>query len=105
MSFQQHSDAEERTKTVYLFGDQSVDVCVEFGKILSSLKGPTAATFIANSLKDLSKAVDSLPHAQSSRISRFSSYHDLIREKENGALHPALDQALACVYHLSVFIT
>ena len=94
----------ERTKVVYLFGDQSVDASNDLIKILSAPQGPIVDAFIKQSLKDLRIAVDSLPYPDRSRVPRFSSFRDLIGEKEKGSLYPAIDQALACVYHLSSFI-
>ncbi|KAK3707453.1 hypothetical protein LTR37_012095 [Vermiconidia calcicola] len=94
-----------KTTRIFLFGDQTLDICANFLQLLSCRQGPIGDAFSKQCLIDIRNAVDSLPYAHRRCIPRFASFHDLIGEKEQGTLHPALDQVLASVYHLSAFIS
>lgn len=92
-------------KVVYLFGDQALDTSADLSRILSIRQGPVTQAFIEHALQTLRFAVNALPHSNRVKIERFADVQDLITQKRNGSLHPALEQALACVYHLVSFIS
>ncbi|KAF2169976.1 hypothetical protein M409DRAFT_35986 [Zasmidium cellare ATCC 36951] len=93
------------TKVVYVFGDQALDTSADLSRILSIRQGPVTQAFIEHALQTLRFAVNALPHSNRVKIERFADVQDLITQKRNGTLHPALEQALACFYHLVSFIS
>ena len=90
---------------VYLIGDSTFN---HVGQGLQSLlargDSPLLHAFFTSASSVLQQEIYGLDSTLRTQFPRFSSVQDLTALAKGGPLHPALNKALVCIYHLGVFI-
>jgi hypothetical protein len=89
---------------IYLFGDQTFDFSAGLWTLLLPSSDPILTSFLEGAFSALRAEVGELSQAQRAPFRRFSSLHDLLALRHDSLLHPALEQALSCLYQLAYFI-
>ncbi len=89
---------------VYIFGDEAFDYSAGLRSLLARSRDPLLASFFDGAFSAIRGEVGKLLQALRAQFDRFSSLQDLIALRNESLLHPALEQALNCVYQLGCFI-
>jgi len=88
---------------IYLFGDQTYDFDEQLRALLSDID-PVLTSFFERAFHAIRAQIGLLPLHYRERFPRFSSIADFLSRRNEGSLHPALEQALATTYHFGCFI-
>lgn len=90
---------------VYLFGDQTFDVCTKLRDLLHSNDSPTLDRFFQQAYFNLRSEIAQLPVYERDKYPRFANLAELLawRERQQSP-NVALDNALTCIYQLGYFI-
>lgn len=90
---------------VYLIGDSTFsDVGRGLHSLLARCDSPLLRAFFTSASSALQQEVHNLDSTLRAHFPQFSSVQDLAALANGGSLHPVLNKALVCIYHLSVFI-
>src|SRR3954469_14242775 len=95
----------DRTKQVYLFGDQTTNFNNKLTSLIRSPKGPILSYFLNEVTQVLRAAATKLPSSLYESFPRFSRLEELVEQHQNETLHPAFQQALTTIYHFASFIS
>jgi len=89
---------------VYIFGDQTYDIC-DLIVLLSSDRGNSLlAAFLENCALTIKEEVRKLSSRQQRQCPRFSKLVDLVPSWRSSTLNPALSQALTTAVQLGAII-
>ena len=89
---------------IYLIGDQTYDYDRSLRELLHSEHEAILSSFFERSYYALRAEVGKLLQSHRGQFQRFSGLADLLVLRSDCQLHPALDQALTCIYQLGTFI-
>ena len=89
---------------IYIFGDETFDYGKHLHHLVHQQDDPLVRAFTENVYYALRAEIGRLPQRQQQEFGRFASFAELTAQRLDGPIHPALDQALSCAYHLARFI-
>ena len=89
---------------LYLIGDDKDDISKELKYLLSQTNDPILSSFLSQAYQALRTTVGATSYHFHEQFDRFASIADLLDLKDQERLHPALNEALACVYQFGIFI-
>lgn len=90
---------------IVLFGDLTCDYVSGLRSIVAIKENPLLTSFFERVAFGLRQEIGELPASERSKFPKFITFDELVaRVQKETTVHPALENALVCVYQLACFI-
>jgi naphtho-gamma-pyrone polyketide synthase len=92
------------TKTIFIFGDQSVPILDALQAILLIRDNAILKQYLDEAFLALRREISALPSQERSSISQAETLGLVLEDVRKGRYGAALDSALLCIYEIAYYI-